>query len=426
MLLRVGRRRSTAWLATAALMAGALGSLDAAGQDSEPAVAISLEEAVARALEGAPESVLGASEIAVAQASRVGATLRVAGRPHVQAEVRPNVDPQLPGGTAPGYAASAGIPLDLTRAPAARLEEADRRVDLAEAELAVIRMDVRLATIAAYVSYQLAEAHVRSAEDSLAIAARVSAATRERSDAGSSSEVDVAIAAHAVALGESELEEARAARAEARAALGALLDLSPGARLQLTTPVDRLPAVPGREALPVRAASAHPAVAALEARAALHGATLERLEREIAPTVGVYAGVDAAPASPVFGLVGLSVEMPLFQRNQGPRAIASAERETETRRADLRARALARDALALRDAYEARRASVDHLDERAVPLAERRLALVEEGFRLGRFDVFRVSVARDELNRTRNLRLAALAAAWQTWVALERALGGEP
>lgn len=386
---------------------------------------LTLEGAVARALDRAPAVELSARDVGIARASRIGASLRIPVRPHVQAEFRPNVDPGIPGAM-PGYGAMAQLPLDLSQAPRARADEANRRGDVALADLELARMDVRLATIEAYVKGRLAEEQVASAENALAIASRVLAATRQREEAGAASEIDVTTAAEAVALSEAELADAQAVRIESYATLAALLDLDPGEQITLTTEVDHLPPVPGRAEIDDAVVEPHPAVEAIDARAALHAATLERLERELAPLFGVYLGVDRAPASPVFGIIGLAVELPWGPRNQGARAVAAAERDAEELRAELVDRGLARSALALREAYEARKTAVERLRDDAVPLAERRLALTEEGYRLGRLDVFRVAMARDDLVRTRAMRINALVAAWQTWIALERALGEQP
>lgn len=392
--------------------------------DSRRNRALTLEAAVERAVERAPSVALSSRDVEIARASGRGASLRIPIRPHFQAEIRPNVDRNL-GNAAPGYAGMVQVPLDLSGAPHARGVEADRRGDAAIADLEVTQLEVKLQTIEAYVRARLADEQVVSAEDSLAIAARVLSATRRRAEAGASSDVDVSIAAEGASSAEATLDEARAERIESYAALAALLDLDPGESFDLTTPVDRLPDLP-EPASATDDEAAHPSVRAIEARAALAGATEERLERELAPIFGVYAGVDAAPASPVFGIVGIAMELPWGPRNQAPRAIAAAERDAAEVRAGLVDRALARNAVALRDAYASRKRASERLQSETVPLAERRLALTEEGFRLGRLDVFQVAVARDALVQTRQTRITALATAWATWTALARALGETP
>lgn len=426
------RRTRSPWLRLLALIPAAIfAAADPAFAEEEAEGSgrrtrtFTLEAAVGRALERAPDVALSLEAVDVARANRIGTSLRIPVRPHIQGEFRPNVDPGIPGAN-PGYGAMAHLPLDVSQAPAARGEEADRRADVARADLDLVRLDIRLETTEAYVRARLADEQVASAEDALAIAARVLSATRERSDAGAASEIEVATAAHAVALSEAELADARALRIENYARLCALLDLDPDEEPTLTTSVDALPEVPDLERVERRLDEDHPAVRAIDARTSLHAATLERLERELAPLLGLYVGVDRAPVSPVFGILGVAVELPVGPRNQTARAVAAAERDAEEHRAELVDRSLARSARSLRDAYAARRVAAERLERDAVPLAVRRLALTEEGFRLGRLDVFRVAIVRDELVRTRAMRIAAVVAAWQTWIALERALGEQP
>jgi outer membrane protein, heavy metal efflux system len=135
-------------------------------------------------------------------------------------------------------------------------------------------------------------------------------------------------------------------------------------------------------------------------------------------------GVDAAPVSPIFGVLGVSVELPVFQRNQGPRAVVEAERATELERQDLQARRILREVIAIRAAYESRRSELQLLSTTVVPPAERTLELVEQGWLAGRFDVFRVATAARDVARVRASRLDALEAAWLARIALDRAAGG--
>lgn len=153
-------------------------------------------------------------------------------------------------------------------------------------------------------------------------------------------------------------------------------------------------------------------------------ATDQRLAREAFPRTGLYLGVDAAPLSPVFGIVGVSVELPIVQRNQGPRAVVAAQRSGENDRLELEARRVAREVVAAKEGYEARRAELRRLTTDALPAAERTYELVETGWRSGRFDVFRVTNAARDVARIRSLRLDALEAAWLERIALDRATGG--
>jgi outer membrane protein TolC len=63
----------------------------------------------------------------------------------------------------------------------------------------------------------------------------------------------------------------------------------------------------------------------------------------------------------------------------------------------------------------------------AIPEARKALALVEAGWRAGKFDVFRVNAAARDVVRLGQARIDVLGAAWREHVAMQRlAGGGEP
>jgi cobalt-zinc-cadmium efflux system outer membrane protein len=192
----------------------------------------------------------------------------------------------------------------------------------------------------------------------------------------------------------------------------------------LTTAADALPPVPGVDVLLARARAHHPDLDAIEARVGLLGASDDRLRHEAWPRVGLYGAVDASPASPVFGVVGLSVELPFFQRNQGARAVVAAERQGELERLQMARRRIEVSVRSSHAAYQARLGELEVLGKDGIPAAERRLSLVEQGWRAGRFDIFRVTAAAQDLARLRSMRVEALARLWEDRLFLERLTGG--
>jgi outer membrane protein, heavy metal efflux system len=124
-------------------------------------------------------------------------------------------------------------------------------------------------------------------------------------------------------------------------------------------------------------------------------------------------------------VLGLTVELPVAQRNQGLRAQSARARESAEADLDLASRLLARAVVAALDRYESSRRELERLSDKAVPAAERTLSFAEAGFQAGRFDVFRLlAAARDSL-RVRASRIDAIEAAWVARIELERAVGGE-
>ena len=385
-------------------------------------LSLSLPDALARANAGGPEVTRARFAAREADARRVGAGIVLPVNPRLAVDARPLISG---GSGSMGYGATLDFLFDVGGAPRARKREADRFSAVAQAELAMSRTSARMRALSGYVSAQIAELRITEADAALVVARRVLDATERRVNAGAGSELDAASAQMQVA----ELEAARMAferdRAQGLMDLRDALDLESDVPLTLTSSVIDLPQVDDVNALLQRALTAHPELKAIQARVELWSATEERLGKEVFPKVGFYAGVDSAPLSPTYGVLGLSIELPFFQRNQGLRAQSERARESAEADLQLEGRLLQRAVMAALGSYESSRREIERLSSLAVPAAERTLSFAEAGFQAGRFDVFRLlAAARDSL-RVRASRIDAIEAAWVARIELERAVGGE-
>jgi len=385
-------------------------------------LSLSLPDALARAKTDGPEVTRARFAAREADARRVGAGLIMPVNPRLAVDARPLISG---GSGSMGYGATVDFLFDVGGAPRARVREAARFSAVAQAELAMSRTSARVRALTGYVSAQIAELRIIEADAALVVARRVLDATERRVNAGAGSELDNASAQLQVA----ELEAARMAferdRATSLMDLRDALDLPSDVPLTLTSSVMDLPQVDDVNALLQRALTSHPELKAIQARVAMWSATEERLRAELFPKVGFYAGVDSAPLSPTYGVLGLSVELPVAQRNQGLRAQSARARESAEADLSLEARLLQRAVMAALGSYESSRRELDRLSLQAVPAAERTLSFAEAGFQAGRFDVFRLlAAARDSL-RVRASRIDAIEAAWVARIELERAVGGE-
>lgn len=382
---------------------------------------LSLADALSAAHERAPDVILARYSVLEARARRVGAGLVMPSNPRVQVEGRP---PITGGGFDDlGYAATLETSFELGGAPSARVREADRHVELANAELALARRQAKAAVWTAYVRAQLADERIRATTAAVEIARRIVAASTERVNLGAAGEMEQSLASSDAAQLEAEIDAAVRERELHLMELRDALDIPADQALILTTPLTEPGPPPPADALVARALSARPELSVVERRIELLDATRERLEKETFPRFGLYGGVDAAPVSPIFGVVGVSVELPFVQRNQGQRAVVGAARDAEVQRLELLRARVRRDVTRTRAAFDAKRAELDILTERALPMAERTLELVETGFRSGRFDIFRVATAARDVARVRSMRLDVLEAAWVDRIALAGATG---
>jgi cobalt-zinc-cadmium efflux system outer membrane protein len=386
-------------------------------------VALSLQDALARAAAAAPEVLFAERAVRQAEARRIGAGIVMPFNPRLAADARPTVarSPERE----IGYGASIDLWFQPGGAPSARVREAEREAGVARADLVVDRVEARYRAFAAYVRTQIAELRIAESRSALEVSSRVLAAAERRLAAGAASEVEQASAELDVAMLRASEVAAKRDRDASLMELRDVLDLPSGAPLELTSALAAPPAL-GEEARYIDSAlQRHPALAALAARGDFLSAHQTRLERELFPKVGLYGGVDAAPLSPIFAVVGVSVELPVAQRNQTERAVTESAREGLAARRDIERRRLVRRVVEAYEACEARRVELAHLVDRALPAAARALALAEAGWQAGRFDVFRLLTATRDALRVRAHRIDALEAVWMSYIELERASGGE-
>jgi cobalt-zinc-cadmium efflux system outer membrane protein len=387
-----------------------------------PSVSLSLAEAQARAAAYSPEVALAAGRVRAAEATRVGAGLRTPVNPRISADARPGLDAATRGDV--GYAAGLDVLLEVNDAPGARVREAGQRTRAAQADASVARLDARLQATELYVAVQLAQVRIDHIKETINLAERLLAAARERRASGAAGDIDVTSAGVELAERRAQLRQAEADRLRVDGELRYVLGLPSNAAVHLTSSVDAPERLPALAALLGQAQQNHPDLAAIQERINLLASSEERLRKEAQPKVGVFGALDASPASPVFGVVGMSVELPLFQRNQGPRAVAAAERNMEADRLQISRRRIDQMMRATHAAYDLRLAELEVLAREGIPAAEERLRLVEQGWRAGRFDVFRLVAAAQDLARLRFMRVDVIERIWQERLILERLTGG--
>jgi cobalt-zinc-cadmium efflux system outer membrane protein len=385
---------------------------------------LSLTEAVERARARAPDVMSAHVARSEADALRIGAGLILPANPRLSVDLRPPLDQGQLSHT--GYGAMLEFLFDVGGAPAARIREADHRVRLAAADVEVQESRAREAAWNAYVRASVGMRRIAQIRDVAQIAERVVAAAARRSALGATGDIDKSLAQSELAQVQLLLSDATRQYERRAMDLRQLLDLPAQLALSLTTAVEMPEPAPRAGELAARALRLRPELKAIGGQIELLRAIDERLGRETLPRVGSYVGIDAAPLSPIFGVAGLSIELPVAQRNAGSRAAARVRLAGLIQRLEFEERSIVREVLSGYEAYEMRRAELKALDENALPAAEKTLELVEEGWRSGEFDVFRVTSAARDVARLRGMRLDAIEAAWVERAALDRIVGGLP
>ncbi|MBB4659111.1 TolC family protein [Parvularcula dongshanensis] len=293
----------------------------------------------------------------------------------------------------------------------------DRRAAAARAAVAAADRDLVLRTVereAVSLAYELAAAREAASlfEEAAGLAEDLEGAVRARVEAGESprAALDRAVAARADA--EAAAEEALGTAEALAFALATLWGRTAPVEVDLPSFWNEAQ-LPPIERLTARLTD-HPqrriADATAEARAAEHRAA----RAEAYPDVTASVGVRRFEADGTEALVaGLSVPLPLFDRNQGNRRAGRARAAGSAYEAEIAARRLvarAGQAVALAERAERRRRT---LVEEALPAAEAAAEAARIGYREGKFDLTTALDAQTRLVETRRAALTAALAARQ-------------
>ena len=302
---------------------------------------------------------------------------------------------------------------------AARIGAAEQERAGARAEVDVRRAQLRADVIAAYMDALTAQERLALARASLALARRSTEVTSRRVLAGKISPVEQTRSSVAEAGAGLELAQAEAELALAGRRLSALWG-SPqplARRLQAPDGFERLPAWADLERSLAGAPQLRRAQAAVAGRDAQLG--LERAQR--LPDLTLILGAQRErEAGRTQAVAGVSLPLPLFNRNQGN--ILSAVRRADQARDDFEAERL-RLTQALADAYQ--RAEVAALQaqtlrEQVLPAAQGAYDAAMTGFGLGKFPFADVLDAQRTLFQAKSQYLRALAERYRALADIER------
>lgn len=344
-----------------------------------------------------------------------------------QAGARPN--PELAASIEDGRAATRSttvtlnLPLELGGQRAARLRVAERARELAALALAEARAQVRATTIGAYFAVLLAQERATLAASSAALAASGAEAVVRRVAAGKSSPVDATRARVDQAQAQLELAEAQAELVTARHALaGQWGDTAPG----FAGVAGDVDTIPERAALPEllgrleQAPALRAAGLELERRRAL--AELERSRAVPDLTLSVGAKHDREQGH-TQAIVGLSIPLPLLDRNQG--ALQEAGQRTRKAEAELQAAGLRLQAelQAASTRLSTARTALQLLRSSVLPAARQAHDAARQGFEAGKFGLLDIVDAQRSLLQARARYLNTLAGAHQAATTIDRLLG---
>jgi outer membrane protein, heavy metal efflux system len=407
---------------TAAVLLHISGVRLAGAQGAGERLNLSLEEALQRADAGLAMR-LATAEIARAMGARLAVQPLVPANPILSFEIGPR---RLDTVTETSFMARVEQPLDLFGQRGMRLASADKAIVLSQSQRTAIRAAVRAQTRLTYVAILASRRREGVARLRLETGQRTLRAARERVRVGAASQVESYLAELELGRAEQGLIRAERETMELVAELRELIDLPPWQSVALTTSLG-LPAVRDRsvDALVRRARERRADFLALQNERHLAEAEIERLRRERYPTIGLAFTMQRDLPTDTWYGVGLSFAPPLAHRNQGAIAQASAGRQRAEALVDVASRGIERQLRRTMESAASRRRELALSEGGLVRSAERARDLIQEGWRAGKFDLFRVLQAERELLESRLAQIDAWAAVWAAEIQIDLAVGEE-
>lgn len=307
---------------------------------------------------------------------------------------------------------------------AARIQAAEASRDLADWDYEAKRIEVLSLVTQRFFDVLAAQQRQMLAGESLALAQQVSDAAAKRVQAGKVSPVEETKARLAQASAEVELEQARRESVSARSTLGALW-ADPGARFaKAVGDLERTLPLPAYEQLAARVRN-NPELARWSAEISRRQAGVDAEKAKAVPDVTVTAGVARfSQFDDRAYTIGISVPLPLFNRNQG--GILEASRRLDKASDELRATE-SRVLTELARTYQ-RLAAIEHeigvLRTILLPGAQSAFDAAAKGYQLGRFGFLDMLDAQRTLFQSRTQNLRALADYQRGVREIERLVGG--
>ena len=309
-----------------------------------------------------------------------------------------------------------------------------RRIDLAREELTLADVDlqtelraVRRELRQTFYTLLAADERVRLAESLLDISTRFRDAAQARFDAGAAPRLEVLQADLVVTRAETDLELARSTRAAAQATLNAVLNFAPAQPVAVTGDVYAAPSVITYEQALGQALTSNVDLVSLDRQIAVEQRRVEllRAERTPVPVFSLHALFNNPPDFNAGTGAAVSVELPLFSRNQGPIAESIATTAQLRARREAVRRDVENNVYGTLARVEAERRQLDAYQRRLVPTATDLESLAQESYQAGRTSVLGVLEAQRSV---RDLGREALQAALDLQLSiaeLEEILGTE-
>ena len=314
-------------------------------------------------------------------------------------------------------------PLELGGKRGARIEVAERAQDAASIELERRRNELRADVFQAFYNSTIAQQRLLLTEQSLQLAERGLRVAQGRINAGKAAPVEAMRAQ--VQLSQVRLELRRAERDQATAyqQLAQVTGAPQATFTRVEEPTTALPAIASPQTLLDRLpTTAELRLARLQINQKEASLGLEKALRIPDLTVSIGSQYSETDRERV-NLLGVSMPIPLFNRNQG-NVLAAARRTDQARdlrnASELRLRSEVQSGL---EQWATANIEVNAFNQVILPAAQSAVDTATRGFEMGKFNFLDVLDAQRTLFEARSQYLQAVADSTDAWVRIERIYG---
>jgi cobalt-zinc-cadmium efflux system outer membrane protein len=316
-------------------------------------------------------------------------------------------------------------PLEIGGQRGRRIEVAKREAALTDLEITALERLVRKDAREAFYNYMAARATTTQRGEILALAKRLQEIAHARFDAGDVPQLEVIQADLEVSRAQAELTVQQQEEKVTLSKLNALLNEPAETQWDIAGALEDAPTMQALADLISRAAQTNPDLVHLAQEIRVEESRRSLLRAERIPNLTVEFGSDfnAPPDFRVGPRGGLSMQLPIFTRNQGELAQSSALLRALEGESTATRRAVAARVEAAYYEWVTRQTQVDLYRETLVPAARRLESLAEESYRAGKANFLIVLAAQRDVQDVESQYRESLLALQIAFAELEETVG---
>ncbi len=326
---------------------------------------------------------------------------------------------------APHEGVSWDQPLEIGGQRRRRIGLAQQQVSLTDLEISTVARQIRRSVRVAYFAAVHARSLTAERAQALVLVRRIQGIVKARFEAGDVPQLELLQADLEVARGEAELAVASQQEKLGQSQLNVLMNEPAGAPWDYSVPLESLLPEVTLSDLILRAQVSNPDLQHLAQEKRVEENHRALLAAERIPTLNLQFGTDfnSPPDFRVGPRGQLSLNVPLFSRNQGELAQSAATVQVIDSEIAATRRGVAGRVEAAFYEWAARQTQATLFHDSLVPVAEKLETLAEESYRAGRANILTVLDAQRNVQQVRRDYLDSLFAFQSSFADLEAAMG---